>query len=97
MSAYVFFIRESAIRDPAEMDLYRGSNRAKPANPTLTPLVVYGALEALEGEAPDGVVLLKFPSVEAAKAWYYSPEYQSAAAHRKKAADYRAFIVEGLT
>jgi uncharacterized protein (DUF1330 family) len=96
MTAYVFFIRESAIRDPAEMDIYRGSNRDQPRNPALTPLVVYGAMQALEGEAPDGVVLLKFPSVADAKAWYFSPEYQAAAAHRQKAADYRAFIVEGL-
>lgn len=96
MSAYVFFIRESAIRDQAEMDLYRSSNRDKAPNPNLTPLVVYGSMETLEGAPPDGVVLLKFPTVEDAKAWYHSAEYQAAAAHRMKAADYRAFIVEGL-
>lgn len=96
MSAYVFFIRESAIRDQDEMDLYRSSNRDKAPNPNLTPLVVYGSMETLEGAPPDGVVLLKFPTVEDAKAWYYSAEYQAAAAHRMKAADYRAFIVEGL-
>jgi uncharacterized protein (DUF1330 family) len=96
MSAYVLFIRESAIRDQAEMDIYRGSNRDRPPNPTLTPLVVYGSMESLEGQMPDGVVLLKFPTVEDARAWYYSPEYQAAAEHRKKAADYRAFIVAGL-
>ena len=96
MSAYVFFIRESAIRDQAEMDIYRSSNRDKPPNPTLAPLVVYGSMQSLEGPLPDGVVLLKFPTVEDAKAWYYSPEYQAAAAHRQKAADYRAFIVDGL-
>jgi uncharacterized protein (DUF1330 family) len=96
MSAYVFFIRESAIRDQAEMDLYRSSNRDKAPTPNLTPLVVYGSMETLEGEPPDGVVLLKFPTVEDAKAWYHSPQYQAAAAHRMKAADYRAFIVEGL-
>ena len=62
----------------------------------LTPLVVYGALEALEGDAPDGVVILRFPTVEDARAWYNSPAYQAAVAYRKKGADYRAFIVEGL-
>jgi uncharacterized protein (DUF1330 family) len=96
MSVYMFFIRENPIHDQAEMDIYRGSNRDKPPNPKLTPLVAYGSMESLEGQLPDGVVLLKFPTVEDAKAWYYSPEYQAAAAHRKKAADYRAFIVAGL-
>ena len=97
MSAYVLFIRESAILDQGEMDTYRSSNRDKPPNPQLRPLVVYGSLYALEGKAPDGVVLLKFTTLEDAKAWYFGPDYQAAAVHRKKAADYRAFIVEGLS
>jgi uncharacterized protein (DUF1330 family) len=96
MPAYAVFIRESAIRDQAEIDIYQRSARGNPPDPKLTPLVVYGTLQALEGVAPDGVVLLQFPTVEDAKAWYYSAEYQAAAPHRIKGADYRAFIVEGL-
>ena len=96
MPAYVIFTRESAIRDQSEMEIYSRMNREGPPDPKLTPLVVYGALESLEGDAPDGVVMLQFPTVEDARAWYYSPAYQAAIAHRKKAADYRAFIVEGL-
>jgi uncharacterized protein (DUF1330 family) len=53
-------------------------------------------MEAVEGKAPDGLVILKFPTTEDAKAWYHSPAYQAALPHRKKGADYRAFIVEGL-
>ena len=96
MAAYILFIRESAVRDKAEMESYQRINREKPRDPKLTPLVVYGALEALEGNPPDGVVLLQFPTVEDAKAWYNSPGYQAAVPHRLKAADYRAFIVQGL-
>jgi uncharacterized protein (DUF1330 family) len=95
MSAYLIFIREGAILDPSEMERYRGSNRATPPLPRPTPLVVYGDIEALEGEAPDGVVMLQFASVDDAKAWYFSPAYQSAVPHRMKAADYRVFIVAG--
>jgi uncharacterized protein (DUF1330 family) len=40
--------------------------------------------------------MLKFPTVEDAKAWYNSPAYQAAIPHRKSGADYRAFIVQGL-
>jgi uncharacterized protein (DUF1330 family) len=53
-------------------------------------------METLEGESPDGVVVLQFPTVEDAKAWYHSPAYQAAVPHRQKGADYRAFIVQGL-
>lgn len=96
MAAYMLFLREGPVLDPAELAIYRDMNRDKAPDPNLTPLIVYGAIEALEGEAPDGAVLLKFPSVEAAKAWYESPDYQAALKHRKKAADYRAMIIEGL-
>jgi uncharacterized protein (DUF1330 family) len=95
MPAYVLFIRESAIRNQSEMDIYRNMNRDKPPDPKLTPLVIYGAIDALEGTAPDGVVILQFPTVEDAKAWYNSPAYQAAIPHRRKGADYRAFIVQG--
>jgi Domain of unknown function (DUF1330) len=96
MTAYVLFIREEAVRYQAEMDIYSRMNRANPPDPKLEPLVVYGAIEALEGATPDGVVLLRFPTVEDARAWYDSPAYQAAIPHRIKAANYRGFIVQGL-
>ena len=95
MPAYMLFIREGAIRDQSELDTYSRKNREGPRDPKLTPLVVYGAMEVLEGEPPDGIVLLQFPTVEDAKAWYNSPAYQAAIPHRKKGADYRAVIVQG--
>lgn len=96
MPAYLLFIREDAVRDQAEMELYSQKNREAPRDPGLRPLIVYGALEALEGKAPDGVVLLQFPTAAAAKAWYHSPHYQAARVHRLKGADYRAMLIEGL-
>ena len=96
MPAYMLFIREGAIHDQAEMDIYSRMTRQNPPDPKLVPLVVYGAMEAIEGAAADGIVILQFPTVEDAKAWYNSPGYQAAAAHRMKGANYRAMIVEGL-
>lgn len=96
MPAYVLFIRETPIHDAAEMQTYSRMNREAPRHPHLVPLVAYGAMERLEGELPDGLVMLQFPSVEEAKAWYHSPAYQAALQHRLKGADYRAFIVQGL-
>ncbi|TAL02784.1 MAG: DUF1330 domain-containing protein [Rhodospirillaceae bacterium] len=96
MPAYMIFIREEPVRDPAEMEMYRKKNAGGASVFKLKPLVVYGAIEAVEGKAPDGVVVLEFPTVEEARAWYNSPAYQAAIPHRKKAADYRAIIVEGM-
>ena len=96
MPAYVLFIREGQIGNASEMQTYERIARAAPPDPKLTPLALYGAMESLEGEAPDGVVILQFPTVEDAKAWYESPGYQAAVPHRKKGANYRAFIVQGL-
>ena len=50
----------------------------------------------LEGDAPDGMVMLKFDSAEQARAWYESPQYQAALPHRIRCGDWKAFIVEGV-
>ena len=96
MPAYVIFLREKPIHNQAEMEIYSGGSRTRPKDPKLKPLAVYGALKALEGDSPDGVVILEFPTVKDAEEWYYSPAYQEAAQHRKRAAEYRAVIVQGL-
>ncbi len=97
MACYMIFIREGEIVDHQAMEAYRTGNRGGAPVPTgMKPLVVYGALETLEGAAADGVVVLEFPDRESAKAWYYSPEYQERAKLRHKAAPYRCLMVEGL-
>jgi uncharacterized protein (DUF1330 family) len=50
----------------------------------------------LEGATMESVVILEFPSIEAARAWYDSPAYREARRARHLAADYRAFVVEGV-
>jgi uncharacterized protein (DUF1330 family) len=39
-------------------------------------LVLDAEVEVVEGAWPGSVVLMEFPSMEAAKEWYGSPEYQ---------------------
>jgi uncharacterized protein (DUF1330 family) len=99
MTAYMLLIRDEPVHDPEAMAEYQRMNRENAAafSASLTPLAVYGAVEALEGPTPDGVLVLQFPTVEDAKAWYESPAYQAALPYRKKAADYRAMIVQGLS
>jgi len=97
MPAYLIVYRESPVRDPAEMEQYHAKTRQMSGGDwKLTPRVINGDVTALEGQAPDGVIMLEFPTVEDAKAWYESPAYQEALPHRKKAADFRAIIVQGL-
>jgi uncharacterized protein (DUF1330 family) len=98
MAAYMILIRDEPVRDEAAMAEYQRMNReaANEFSAKLTPLVLYGAVQALEGAKPDGVIVLRFPTVEDAKAWYESPAYQASLPYRKKAADYRAIVVQGV-
>ena len=59
-------------------------------------LAAYGTSETLEGAAAEGVVLLQFPDMATAKAWYESPAYQAAREHRLRGADYRFILFEGM-
>ena len=61
-------------------------------------LVRGGAAEGREGDAPKGrLVVLEFDSVEAARAFNDSPEYQAVARLRRENAISRLMIVEGVS
>ncbi len=100
MPAYMIATRIGPVRDAAALAEYSRLNRENAAifqaQYSVKPLVVYGALEAAEGPAPDGIVILQFPTMADAKAWYDSPGYQKALPHRQRAADYSMVFVEGL-
>ena len=56
-----------------------------------------GKIETLEGDwAPTRIVVLKFPSIEAAKKFSESPEYGKARTARQGAAIMRMIVVEGV-
>jgi uncharacterized protein (DUF1330 family) len=95
MAAYIVFTRER-LRDKAEMDTYSGLARATLAGHTAKAHVVYNKCETLEGAPIEGAVIVEFPSMEAAKAWYDGDAYRAAREHRFKGADYRVFITETL-
>lgn len=60
-------------------------------------LVRGGAAQCLEGPGFDGrLVVVKFPSVENAKAFYDSPEYQAAKAIRTPVSEAEFMLVEGV-
>lgn len=95
MSAYVILIRNKTI-DADELKTY--AQKAGPAGRghTLKALTLNGPLEVLEGDPAEGVVLIEFPDMAQAKAWYESPAYQEAKPHRLKGGDYRVILADGF-
>jgi len=56
-----------------------------------------GAVDSKEGGwNPARIVVLEFPSMDRARAWYDSPEYAPALALRLKAANAKLILVEGV-
>ena len=95
MAAY--FIAQYQVNDP---DLYREYQGG--AGPTIqahgAELVAFDvAAETIEGTAPGAqTVVLKFESVEAAKAWYNSEEYQAVVGKRLAATEGFAVISQTM-
>src|SRR5215218_7574839 len=59
--------------------------------------VVHGAQpEVLEGEWPGVLVVIGFPDLDAARAWYDSPGYQEILPLRTRNADGVTFLVDGV-
>lgn len=96
MKAYV--IVDVRITDPARYEDYK-----KLTPGSLTPydgkfIVRGGATETLEGSwKPGRVVVLEFPSLEKAKAWWSSEEYAPAKALRQSASETQMIVVEGAS
>lgn len=56
-----------------------------------------GNMEVLEGKFPFGrLVINEFPTMEAARQFWHSVEYQAARQHRLQAADFNMVVVDGV-
>lgn len=94
MKAYV--IVDVTITDPERYEAYK-----KLTPGSLVPfegkfLVRGGACETLEGSwHPGRIVILEFPSMEKAKAWWSSAGYAPAKALRQSASDTQMIVVGG--
>ncbi len=95
MAAYFVFTRHST-RDPKELETYSKMAPATLAGHAVIARVAYGHHEVVEGPEIEGMVILEFPTIESAKAWYNSAAYREAREHRFKAAEYSAVIVQGV-
>jgi len=56
------------------------------------------AMESLEGEGklPSAIIVLEFPSMEQANAWYHDPEYTPLIKLRQTGADADIVVVDGV-
>ncbi|GAA2454648.1 DUF1330 domain-containing protein [Actinomadura vinacea] len=92
-----YVILTEAIKDQAGMDAYGRAAAPLMSQGRVSILAVDSQPEVLEGDwHGDRTVVLEFESVEAARAWYESAEYEKAKALRQAAADTNAVIVSGL-
>ena len=95
MAAFVVMVR-SRMRDETAFAEYARLAPQVQCKEFPEILAFYGAHEDLEGMGADGVVILRFSSMEAARSWYESGDYQKAAQNRWRGADYNVWIVEGV-
>lgn len=95
MTAYFVMIREQTI-DPAALAEYGPRASLAAQGHPLKPLAADGAPDQLEGDEIEAAVILEFPDMEAARAWYDSPSYQAAVKFRHAGSTSRAFFVEGF-
>jgi quinol monooxygenase YgiN/uncharacterized protein (DUF1330 family) len=56
-----------------------------------------GQRVSLEGEAPERVIMIMFPSLAQAQGWYDSPAYKAIRPIRQRSATARVFVLEGMT
>ena len=95
MSAYV--IVDVTINDPVEYEAYKKLTPGSIAAYNGKFIVRGGQTEILEGNwQPGRVVVLEFPTLAIAKAWWASDEYGVAKSIRHRAADTKMIVVKGV-
>jgi uncharacterized protein (DUF1330 family) len=94
MSAYI--IANVRVTDPVQYEQYKKLSSAAMHVHGAEVCVRGGQVQVLEGDwRPDRMVVLKFPSVAKARAFYDSPEYATAREARAGIATMRMVLVEG--
>ena len=95
MTAYLVSICRS-VSDRDRLEDYWAHAAATFEGFDTKPLVTYAPFEVLEGDSDaKGIVLFEFPSVEAAKRWYFSDAYQEVKRRRLGAAEFELILVDG--
>ena len=95
MAAYVIY--QAEVTDPEQYERYREKVPHAVSHAGGEYIVRGGEIDQLEGEQPLGrTVIVKFASMDAARAFYYGETYREVKALRDGAAKTNAYIVEGI-
>ena len=95
MPAYI--IVETDIHDPEQYEQYKAASPGAVAAGGGKFIVRGGELAVLEGDwSPSRLVVLEFPDLDAAKAFYESETYVEARKLREGAANLRMVAVQGV-
>jgi len=95
MPAYVIY--QGEVTDPERYEEYKIRAAASILAAGGRYVVRGGDIEVLEGDAPAGrTVVLEFPTMTDAVAWYRGPEYAEARKLREGAAIARMYVVDGI-
>ena len=95
MAAYVLV--QVDVKDPVRYEDYKAMVPPSIAKFGGRFLVRGGTTHTLEGTwSPRRLVVVEFPSLEQAQAWYASAEYAEAKALRQATSDSQLLIAEGL-
>jgi uncharacterized protein (DUF1330 family) len=92
-----YIVNQVEVHDAARYAEYAAMGRAAIVQYGGRILAASGAVETLEGQpVPARMVVIEFPTREAALAYYHSPEYQAARVVRGDAATVRFAVVDGV-
>jgi uncharacterized protein (DUF1330 family) len=90
-----FVIAEVDVTDPGTFQKYAEKAPGTIAQYGGRYVIRGGKFDSVEGDAPKRFVVIQFDSVEKAKAWEDSPEYNAIKPIRHSSAKSRVFIIEG--
>lgn len=91
-------ISDVSVRDADTFQIYRTRAATSIERYGGKYLARGGEIEQFEGTwSPRTIIIVEFPSIEQARAWYRSPEYASALEVRDKALSRNLILVDGIT
>jgi uncharacterized protein (DUF1330 family) len=96
MAAY--FISDASLKNREALEIFRARAASSISRYGGRYLARAGSVEPVEGSwKPSAIIIIEFPDLERARAWYRSAEYATALAVRDDAISRDMILVEGMS